>query len=611
MKKMITLMMILTMTVIAKATAHDSIAFPDHVIARAINNTGQVTTEYVSDFIYGTDGQLTNYTFYDTIGDCQASFSFYEYPNKPSISLFAFHYSEDDMTIYEKYSFNYENGLIKRKEYRRYAGFFDFRYCWYYSYDNTHLSQEDYVGQEYHDVYRTRHLYTYENGYRTRIDQYYESDISTLFTVTTTHYNDQHQILDSQTNTSTNYPISLKTYTYTPQNKTDYIVTQTFSNETWGNSKIEHYVYDSMNRVVEYQIGTWSEEDQNWNINQKIIWDFNDETQTLTISFRKKNDNEWEWDKFRGQSIFNDSRLYEWQRALNSCFYGGRDVNQFEFNMHYDRLESDIIIGSEWYYKIVGDDGSITYQHLECVSDTLFDRGNKRPKVIVRSNTHYDRDVNTEVTHEYVYEENGIVYWWNKDLQEFTTLYDYNAEIGDEWEIKVGTSSIMVHVDNVDVFEYQGETRKLLQISDANNIYNGDIVVGFGHMTSFFPERLMRKNADFEVNGLRCYWVEDALLYHNGNEDCEEIYIQLHNNIDESTDNDFTVYPNPNNGVLFVETRLIASLPDQTYRITNLIGQTLLQGHITAEKQQIDINNLPGGMYFINLDGQTVKFVKQ
>ena len=417
--------------------------------------------------------------------------------------------------------------------------------------------------------------------------------------------------MDSQTNTNTNSPISRKTYTYTPQNKTDYIVTQTFSNETWGNSKIEHYVYDSMNRVVEYQIGTWSEENQNWNINQKIIWDFNDETQTLTISFRKKNDNEWEWDKFRGQSLFNDSRLYEWQRALNSCFYGGRDVNQFEFNMHYDRLESDFIIGSEWYYKIVGDDASITYQHLECVSDTLFDRGNKRPKVIVRSNTHYDRDVNTEVTHEYVYEENGIVYWWNKDLQEFTTLYDYNAEIGDEWEIKVGTSSIMVHVDNVDVFEYQGETRKLLQISDANNIYNGDIVAGFGHMTSFFPEKLMNRGKGFRVDGLRCYWVEDALLYHNGNEDCDEIYIQLHNNIDESTDNGFTVYPNPNNGILLVETRPIASLQDQTYRITNLIGQTLLNGHITAEKQQIDINSLPSGMYFINLDGQTVKFVKQ
>ena len=69
------------------------------------------------------------------------------------------------------------------------------------------------------------------------------------------------------------------------------------------------------------------------------------------------------------------------------------------------------------------------------------------------------------------------------------------------------------------------------------------------------------------------------------------------------------VYPNPANDVLFVETRLIASLPDQTYRITNMMGQTLLQGTITEEIQQINIGNLPAGLYFLSLSGQTVKFV--
>jgi hypothetical protein len=74
-------------------------------------------------------------------------------------------------------------------------------------------------------------------------------------------------------------------------------------------------------------------------------------------------------------------------------------------------------------------------------------------------------------------------------------------------------------------------------------------------------------------------------------------------------DDGFAVYPNPANGVLFVETRLIASLPDPTYRITNLTGQTLLQGNITAETQQINIEKLPAGMYFITFAGETRKFV--
>ena len=52
------------------------------------------------------------------------------------------------------------------------------------------------------------------------------------------------------------------------------------------------------------------------------------------------------------------------------------------------------------------------------------------------------------------------------------------------------------------------------------------------------------------------------------------------------------------------------SLPAKTeYRITNLMGQSLLQGHITAEKQQINIDNLRAGMYFITFAGETQKFV--
>jgi len=70
-----------------------------------------------------------------------------------------------------------------------------------------------------------------------------------------------------------------------------------------------------------------------------------------------------------------------------------------------------------------------------------------------------------------------------------------------------------------------------------------------------------------------------------------------------------TVYPNPANGVLYVETRHATSLPVETYRIVNPIGQTVMEGQITAEKQQIDVRNLPQGVYFITVGGATRKFV--
>ena len=69
-----------------------------------------------------------------------------------------------------------------------------------------------------------------------------------------------------------------------------------------------------------------------------------------------------------------------------------------------------------------------------------------------------------------------------------------------------------------------------------------------------------------------------------------------------------TIYPNPTNGILFVETRFIASQTN-TYRITNTMGQTLMTGQITGETQQIDVSHLPKGMYFIAIEGMTQKFV--
>ena len=70
-----------------------------------------------------------------------------------------------------------------------------------------------------------------------------------------------------------------------------------------------------------------------------------------------------------------------------------------------------------------------------------------------------------------------------------------------------------------------------------------------------------------------------------------------------------TVYPNPTDGVLFVQMLRATSLHNKTYRITNLMGQTLLSGQITVDTQQIDVSNLPDGMYFITFAGETRKFV--
>ena len=87
-------------------------------------------------------------------------------------------------------------------------------------------------------------------------------------------------------------------------------------------------------------------------------------------------------------------------------------------------------------------------------------------------------------------------------------------------------------------------------------------------------------------------------------------YVTVHTDGVDEIENSINIYPNPTHDVLFVETQNFASIPNQTeYCITNAMGQTLLIGQVKGESQQIDVSNLPQGMYFITIEGTTQKFV--
>ena len=267
-------------------------------------------------------------------------------------------------------------------------------------------------------------------------------------------------------------------------------------------------------------------------------------------------------------------------------------------------------VGTEWYYEIQRENGSITYQHLEYAADTTV--SGKEVVIIIRTNTLYDKNEHSEVTREYLYEENGVVYWWNKGLEEFTPLYDFGAEVGDEWEIKVGMESILMHVDTVEYQEYEGSLYKMLIVSDDQDLFSGTIVCGIGHLTSFFPEKLMTRGKDYRVEGMRCYWRNGELVFKYGDRDCDEVYEEWHNGIEEdgpsTGSGTLTVYPNPTNGIITIQHSAFR-IHHSEFRITNLMGQILMSGQITAETQQIDVSNLQKGMYFITFAGETRKFV--
>lgn len=255
------------------------------------------------------------------------------------------------------------------------------------------------------------------------------------------------------------------------------------------------------------------------------------------------------------------------------------------------------VIGTEWYYEILNDNGSVTYQYLECAADTTID--NKRAKVIIKSNTLYDKDLITKITHEYVYSEGGMVYWWDKQSESFTTLYNFYANVGDEWTISVGNQSITMHVDAVDDTDYDGKNYRVLTVSDADGIFNGEIICGIGHTTSFFPEKLLNSNKDYRVEGMRCYWIDGEQMLHFGEVDCDEVYGE-HHDVAENTMREFSVFPNPANGIV----NIIGEF--EQIQLIDIYGKVI---EIDVKNNQINVSNLPSGMYFIKIDDNLVKLI--
>ena len=620
MKKLFTFTILFTLSMSAgfSQLLYDTLALPNHIVGRSMNEEGEITKEYPADFTYYSNNDLSSFVF----PEYEVNSEFFYDQGLLNFNVTTYSLLEYHEQYYITHEYEYENGLLQREnnyeiEYTYQNDYYQF-IDYYYDEEERLLKKEDSTGIGQ----RHRWLYDYQNNGKTLILTYYIKHFGNYYIskVSTYQYDDDnllrevlienHDIFNGNIN-----EITKQTYTYTERKKPASEIKQTLVDNEWVNTTIHNYIYGNNGRIAEQQDGVWSEELNDWDITNKVMHEYSNSNTTYTVSFYKKSGNDWVWDDFRGQKLFFEPELKWQQNQLKLFFFGDfyHRINQIEFSMT-NTITFSIPEGSEWYYEIQNDDGSITYQHLEYTADTTIN--NKRPKIIIRSNTQYDRDWQTEVTHEYILEENNKVYWWNKDLHEFTTLYDYNAEAGDEWEVKVGLESFTVHVDSTGIFEYEGTSSKVIHISDAGNYFSGDIVVGYGHMTSFFPEKLMRRNGDFTVNGLRCYWVGDALLYHNGDEDCDAVYSEIHG-IDEdgpsTASGTFTVYPNPANGVLTVSVRLPqcdSPTTGQTeYQISNLMGQTLLQGRISAETQQIDISTLPAGMYFISVGKQTEKFV--
>ena len=79
--------------------------------------------------------------------------------------------------------------------------------------------------------------------------------------------------------------------------------------------------------------------------------------------------------------------------------------------------------------------------------------------------------------------------------------------------------------------------------------------------------------------------------------------------IDETAANDIMVYPNPANDVITIVETFPETSQISDFQIVNILGETVLSGPITSESMQIDVSNLPSGLYLLKIADKSVKIV--
>jgi hypothetical protein len=77
------------------------------------------------------------------------------------------------------------------------------------------------------------------------------------------------------------------------------------------------------------------------------------------------------------------------------------------------------------------------------------------------------------------------------------------------------------------------------------------------------------------------------------------------NYIYDTETKEFSVFPNPADDYI-----MISVDQPKDFTISDIFGKIVLTGTISSENQQINIENLPDGMYFVNINNQIVKIIK-
>ena len=382
-----------------------------------------------------------------------------------------------------------------------------------------------------------------------------------------------------------------------------------------------------------YQLSTYYHKDRCGKLRAGPIWDFN-----LAYGYDEFGDRSrydvWQFDNGDnvGPTFWKD--LFDTDEFR--CYLAKRwfELTQLGQPFNYDMIYNQIVETNDWIIEAVGRDNQrwhTMYNHngaLEEMKTWLLARINWLNQNIGSCEACSDMEVPPLVISKIHYHPED---WWgiDGDRLEFIEITNngdhevdltgvYFRELGMTYGFPVG-SSIMAH-------------KTLLLCSDSLAFIDYYNRVPFGqyqHKLSNKSENLVLVDAWGNVIDEVHYYDSDPWPWEADGEGAflQLIDLDLDNSLPESwtvgyditsapefiSEEGFRVFPNPAQDWITVWLPPCDSpAVESEYRITNLLGQTLMTGTFSAEVLQLDVSHLSTGMYFITVGNQTQKLeVKQ
>ena len=362
-------------------------------------------------------------------------------------------------------------------------------------------------------------------------------------------------------------PYSLYEYTYDANNNlTSYIISNwDTSTNSWINSSKYEYTYDANNNVTTRIYSYWDTSTTSWINSSKYeyTYDANNNLTSYIIS---------NWDTSTTSWI--NSSKYEYTYDTNN------NVTS-EISSYWDTSTTSWINSSKYEY---------TYDANNNVTSSIYSLWDTSTTSWINYYKYeYTYDANNNLTSEiYSLWDTSTTSWINSYKYEYT--YDTNNNVTSEIYSYWDTSTTSWIFADKDEYTYD------LTVSIDNVLAPYNMYVGSNNpILSYF---------NYNYNG------SDFVL------DMKEIYYYSDiTGINEFTDDyNVSIYPNPANDYLMINTTINENLNIEIYTVR---GQSVMSTECTnnISQMRIDISQLPAGMYFIrianNQNNITKKFVKE